>query len=90
MSYFEAMRYIILPQAVRRVLPPLGNDFIAMLKETSLVSALGVQDITRLGQLYAASSFQYLKTYNVVAFVYLTMTILLSLGVKGMEKRLKQ
>ena len=90
MSYIQAMRHIILPQAVRRVLPPLGNDFIAMLKESSLVSALGVQDITRLGQLYAATSFQYLKTYNVVAFMYLTMTILLSLGVKGMEKRLKQ
>lgn len=89
MSYFEAMRYIILPQAVRRVLPPLGNDFIAMLKESSLVSALGVQDITQLGRLYSATSFQYLKTYNVVAFLYLTMTIMLSLGVKGMEKRLK-
>lgn len=90
MSYFQAMRHIILPQAIRRVLPPLGNDFIAMLKESSLVSALGVADITRLGQLYSASSFQYLKTYNVVAVMYLTMTILLSLGVKGMEKRLKQ
>lgn len=89
MSYIEAMRYIILPQAVRRVLPPLGNDFIAMLKESSLVSALGVQDITQLGRLYSASSFQYLQTYNVVAFMYLTMTILLSLLVKGMEKRLK-
>lgn len=89
MSYFQAMRYIILPQAVRRVLPPLGNDFIAMLKESSLVSALGVQDITQLGRLYSASSFEYLKTYNMVAFMYLTMTILLSLGVKGMEMRLK-
>ncbi len=89
MSYIEAMRHIILPQAVRRVLPPLGNDFVAMLKESSLVSAIGVQDITQLGRLYSASSFQYLKTYNVVAFLYLTMTILLSLGVKGMEKRLK-
>lgn len=89
MSYLEAMRYIILPQAVRRVLPPLGNDFIAMLKESSLVSALGVQDITQLGRLYSASSFEYLKTYNMVAFLYLTMTILLSLGVKAMELRLK-
>jgi polar amino acid transport system permease protein len=89
MSYFEAMRHIILPQAVRRVLPPLGNDFIAMLKESSLVSALGVQDITQLGRLYSASSFEYLKTYNMVAFMYLTMTVLLSLGVKGMERRLK-
>jgi polar amino acid transport system permease protein len=89
MSYLEAMRYIILPQAIRRVLPPLGNDFIAMLKESSLVSALGVQDITQLGRLYSASSFEYLKTYNMVAFMYLTMTVLLSLGVKGMELRLK-
>jgi polar amino acid transport system permease protein len=89
MSYFQAMRHIILPQAVRRVLPPLGNDFIAMLKESSLVSALGVQDITQLGKLYGASSFQYLKTYNMVAVMYLSMTLLLSLLVKGMEKRLQ-
>lgn len=89
MSYAQAMRHIILPQAVRRVLPPLGNDFIAMLKESSLVSALGVQDITQLGRLYAASSFEYLKTYNMVAFIYLTMTILLSMAVKAMEVRLK-
>ncbi|MDX1521765.1 MAG: amino acid ABC transporter permease [Anaerolineae bacterium] len=89
MSYVEAMRHIILPQAIRRVLPPLGNDFIALLKESALVSALGVQDLTQLGRLYSASSFQYLKTYNVVAFMYLTMTICLSLLVKGMEKRLK-
>ncbi len=89
MNYFQAMRYIILPQAIRRVLPPLGNDFIAMLKESSLVSALGVRDITQLGKLYASSSFRYLETYNSVAFLYLMMTVLLSLGVKLMEKRLK-
>ncbi len=89
MSYFQAMRYIILPQAVRRVLPPLGNDFIAMLKESSLVSALGVRDITQLGKLYASRSFHYLETYSAVAFLYLTMTIVLSLGVKAMERKLK-
>ncbi|RME73844.1 MAG: amino acid ABC transporter permease [Chloroflexi bacterium] len=89
MSYLQSMRYIILPQAVRRVLPPLGNDFIAMLKESSLVSALGVKDITQLGKLYASSSFEYLKTFNIVAFMYLFMTVLLSLGVKFMEKRLR-
>jgi polar amino acid transport system permease protein len=89
MSYVEAMRHIILPQAIRRVLPPLGNDFIALLKESALVSALGVRDITQLGRLYSARSFEYLQTYNVVAFMYLSMTILLSLAVKGMEKRLK-
>ncbi len=89
MSYVEAMRHIILPQAVRRVLPPLGNDFIAMLKDSSLVSALGVQDVTQMARLYAASSFEYLKTYNMLAYIYLSMTILLSLGVKAIEKRLK-
>ena len=89
MNYFQAMRYIVLPQAIRRVLPPLGNDFIAMLKESSLVSVLGVRDITQLGKLYAASSFQFFGTYNAVAFIYLTMTILLSLGVKALERRLK-
>lgn len=88
MSYFQAMRHIILPQAIRRVLPPLGNDFIAMLKESSLVSVLGVRDITQLSKLYAASSFLYLQTYTSLAFLYLTMTVLLSLGVKAMERRL--
>jgi polar amino acid transport system permease protein len=56
MSRWQTMRYVILPQAIRRVLPPLGNDFIAMLKDSALVSALGVQDITRLGNSYAAST----------------------------------
>ncbi|MFQ5578109.1 MAG: amino acid ABC transporter permease, partial [Anaerolineae bacterium] len=88
MSYVQAMRYIILPQAVRRVMPPLGNDFIAMLKESSLVSVLGVRELTQLSKLYAATSFLYLQTYSLLAFMYLTMTILLSLGVKAMERRL--
>ncbi len=88
MSYWQAMRYVILPQAIRRVLPPLGNDFIAMLKDSSLVSVLGVPDITQLGKLYSASTFRFFETYNTVAFLYLTMTILLSLGVQWMEKRL--
>jgi polar amino acid transport system permease protein len=89
MNYFQAMRYIILPQAVRRVLPPLGNDFIAMLKESSLVSALGVRDITQLGRLHSASTFRYLETFNVIVFLYLTMTIILSLGVKALERKMK-
>ncbi len=88
MSYWQAMRYVILPQAIRRVLPPLGNDFIAMLKDSSLVSVLGVPDITQLGKLYSASTFRFFETYNTVAFLYLTMTILLSLGVQWMERRL--
>ncbi len=87
MSRAQAMRHVILPQAVRRVLPPLGNDFIAMLKDSALVSVLGVQDITQLGRLYATSTFRFFETYNVVAFLYLVMTIGLSLVVRYWEKR---
>lgn len=87
MSRWQTMWYVILPQAVRRVLPPLGNDFIAMLKDSALVSALGVQDITRLGNSYAASTFRYFETYNVVAFLYLVMTIALALFVRYLERR---
>ena len=87
MSYFQAMRYVILPQAIRRILPPLGNDFISMLKDSSLVSILGVSDVTQQARLYAAASFRYPETYNTLAFIYLSMTILLSLGVKWLESR---
>ena len=84
------MRYVVLPQAFRTVLPPLGNDFVAMIKDSALVSALGVQDITQLGKVYSASTFLFFETYNVVAFLYLVMTIGLSLMVRTLERRLKQ
>jgi polar amino acid transport system permease protein len=88
MSYWQAMWYVILPQAVRNVLPPLGNDFIAMLKDSALVSVLGVQDITQLGKVYSASTFRFFETYNVVGFLYLVMTIGLALLVRTMERRM--
>lgn len=88
MSYFQAMRYIILPQAIRRILPPLGNDFIAMLKDSSLVSILGVRDITQQARLYVSASFRYPETYNMLAFTYLTLTIMLSLVMKWVEGRM--
>jgi polar amino acid transport system permease protein len=90
MSYWQAMRYIILPQAVRNVLPPLGNDLIAMLKDSSLVSVLGVRDITAEGGLYISSSFQLFRTYNVMAFLYLVMTLLLSMAVRWIERQMGQ
>ncbi len=89
MSYRQAMRAVILPQAVRNVLPPLGNDLVAMLKDSSLVSVLGVQDITQLGKVYSASTFRFFETYNVVAFLYLVMTIGLALLLRWVEKRLR-
>ena len=88
MSSGQAMRYVILPQAMRNVLPPLGNDFIAMLKDSSLVSVLGVQDITQLGKVYSASTFRFFETYNVVAYLYLVMTVGLALVVRVIEKRM--
>lgn len=90
MSYVEAMRHVILPQAIRRVLPALGNDFIAMLKDSSLVSVLGVEDITQLTKLYASSTFLFFQSYSILAFIYLTMTVLLSRGVRWLEGRMSQ
>ncbi len=89
LNWTQMMRYVVLPQAVRRILPPLGNDFISMLKESSLVSVLGVGEITQLGKKYSAASFLYPQTYNTVAFLYLSMTLILSMGVKYMEQRMK-
>jgi polar amino acid transport system permease protein len=88
MSYRQAMRHVILPQAIRTVLPPLGNDFIAMLKDSSLVSVLGIQDITQLGKVYSASTFRFFETYNVVAYLYLIMTVGLALVLRAAEKRM--
>jgi polar amino acid transport system permease protein len=90
MSRWQVLRLVVLPQAIRRVLPPLGNDFIAMLKDSSLVSVLGVPDITQMGKVYAASTFLYFETYNIVAFLYLSMTIILSLLVRWLERKMPQ
>ncbi|MBK5108091.1 MAG: ABC transporter permease subunit, partial [Anaerolineales bacterium] len=88
LSWLQMMRYVVLPQAIRRILPPLGNDFISMLKESSLVSVLGIGEITQLGRKYSASSFLYAETWNVAAFLYLSLTLVLSMGVKYMEQRM--
>lgn len=87
MNYIQVTRYIVLPQAIRRVLPPLGNDMIAMIKDSSLVAILGIQDITQLAKLSSSSSFRYLETYLLAATIYLTMTIIGSLIVRQIERR---
>jgi polar amino acid transport system permease protein len=88
MSYFQGMRYIILPQAIKRVLPPLGNDFIAMLKDSSLISVLAVRELTHLGKLNRSRTFRTFETWNTVAFLYLILTLSLSVVVKYMERRM--
>jgi polar amino acid transport system permease protein len=87
-TYRQTMRYILIPQAVRNILPALGNEFIAILKDSALVSVLGVQDVTQLGKVYSASTFKFFETYNVVAFLYLVMTVGLALLIRTLEKRL--
>jgi polar amino acid transport system permease protein len=88
MTYFQAMRYVILPQAIRRVLPPLGNDFIALLKDSSLATVLAVPELTQLGRIQRSSTFRVFEVFNTVAVMYLSMTLLLSLGVRMLERRL--
>ena len=87
MSHWQAMRYVILPQAIRNVLPALGNDFVSMLKDSSLVSILAVRDITQVARLYSGHSFRYAETYTTLAILYLTLTVTLSLFVKSLERR---
>ncbi len=89
MSYGQAMRYIILPQAIRNVLPALGNDFVAMVKDSSLVSVLAVRDITQMARLHAGSTFRFREAYITLAVMYLTMTVALSLLVQIIERRLR-
>ncbi|MFL7812422.1 MAG: amino acid ABC transporter permease [Anaerolineales bacterium] len=89
MSYGQAMRYVILPQAVRNVLPALGNDFVAMVKDSSLVSVLAVRDITQVARLYAGTTFRFREAYVTLAVMYLTMTVILSLLVQLLERRLR-
>lgn len=86
---WHRFRFIVFPQAFRTILPPLGNDFVAMVKDSSLVSVLGVADVTQLGKVTAAGNFRYFETYNTVALIYLTMTVTLSLLLRRLEARLR-
>ena len=90
LNRWHRFRFIVFPQAIRTILPPLGNDFVAMVKDSSLVSVLGVLDVTQLGKVTAAGNFRYFETYNVVALIYLTMTISLSIALRRLELRLRQ
>jgi polar amino acid transport system permease protein len=87
MSYFQSMRYVVLPQAVRVVLPPLGNDFIAMLKDSSLISVVALPEILQQGRLWVSRTFRAFEGYNTVALYYLVMTLLLSLLVRFVERK---
>ncbi|MFP4330171.1 MAG: amino acid ABC transporter permease [Spirochaetaceae bacterium] len=89
MSRRQALRLIILPQTFRVILPPVGNEFIALLKDSSLVSILAVSDLLRRGREFASVSFRYFETYTVVALCYLVLTLFFSKLVALMEERLE-
>lgn len=89
LSYLQTLRFVILPQAVRRVLPPLGNDFVSLLKDSSLATVLAVNELTQLGRKRRSSTFRVFETFNVLVFLYLAMTLALSAGVGFIERRLK-
>lgn len=88
MTHGQSMRFIVLPQAVRNVLPALGNDFIAMLKDSSLLSVLGVREITQQARLYSNATFEFREGFTVLTFFYLAMTLSLSLLVQWYARRL--
>ncbi|RMG87604.1 MAG: amino acid ABC transporter permease [Chloroflexi bacterium] len=90
MTYFQVMRYIVLPQAFRVVIPPLGNDFVAMIKDSSLLAILGVRDITQIAKESSGRSFRYLETYAVVAIIYLSLTITGSTIVRALEDAMRE
>jgi len=88
MTPTQAMRYVILPQAFRRVIPPLGNEFIALLKDTSLLSVIGIVELTRRGQIIIASTFRPFEIWFTVALIYLVLTFSISRLVDFLERRL--
>lgn len=90
MSRGQAIRKVILPQTFKIILPPVGNEFIALLKDSSLVSILAVSDLLRRGREFASTSFRYFEAYTVVALVYLVMTLFFSKLVAVMEERLER
>ncbi|WP_294157396.1 amino acid ABC transporter permease [uncultured Selenomonas sp.] len=87
MTWTQTMRYIIVPQAMKRVIPPLGNEFIALLKDSSLVSVIGFEELTRRGQLIIAKTYASLEIWLCVAIIYLVMTLTISRLVAFLEKR---
>ena len=89
MTYPKAMKNVVMPQAVRLILPPLGNEFIILLKDTSLVSVIGVIELTQVAQIFSARTFLVLETWLGVALIYFVMTYSLSQALRAVERRVR-
>ncbi|HEX7004835.1 MAG TPA: amino acid ABC transporter permease [Trueperaceae bacterium] len=87
LSGWQTARFVVLPQALRIVIPPLGNEFIAMLKDTSLLSLLSLREITQRTREFAAETFEYFPAFNSVALLYIGLTLAASSLLKTIERR---
>lgn len=85
LTWWQTMYYILLPQAFRNILPPLGNEFITMLKDSSLVSVIGFEELTRRGQLVIAQTYESFEIWMTVAVLYLIMTLVIARFISYME-----
>lgn len=88
MTYGQSMRRVILPQAIRIALPPVGSRFIAIMKDTSLASVITVFELTRLANMVGSATFQYIEAFVIVAFVYWLINAMFSAGQEALERRL--
>jgi His/Glu/Gln/Arg/opine family amino acid ABC transporter permease subunit len=88
MSYLQAMRHVILPQAFRLAIPPLGNEFVTLLKDTSLVSVIGVVELTQVARIFSAQTFIVLEAFLGVALIYFVMTYSITTVLRVLERRL--
>jgi polar amino acid transport system permease protein len=89
MTYRQSMSHIVLPQAIKRVIPPLGNEFIAMLKDSSLVSVIGMEELVRKAQVIVTRSYRPTETWVEVGLIFLMMTIPFTRIVANLERRFK-
>ena len=87
MTYTQAMRYVVIPQAVRVIMPPVGNEFISLLKDSSLVSVVAVADMTRRGREFMSANFIPVETWMMIALLYLVMTLFSARIVSWIEKK---
>ena len=86
LNSFQALRYIVLPQALRRMIPPLGNEFTTLLKDTSLVAVIGLEELFRRGQLTVATNFRAFEIYTAIGLVYLLLNLAFSQGFTWLEQ----
>ncbi|MDQ7025215.1 MAG: amino acid ABC transporter permease [Anaerolineae bacterium] len=90
MTYIQTLRFVVIPQAIRAILPELGNNMISMIKDTSLVTILGMKDITQAARTWSGSQFTYVETYAVLSLIYLTLTVPGSLAIQVLERQLRK